>query len=60
MPTYRVYLIEADGRVRMGETFEQPDDVKAQAAFEAIDRQGLNAELWQGGRLVRKLPRDKG
>ncbi|MFC3079215.1 hypothetical protein ACFODL_14045 [Phenylobacterium terrae] len=60
MPTYRVYLIEADGRVRMGETFERPDDAAAQAAFEAIDRQGLNAELWQGGRLVRKLPRDKG
>lgn len=44
----------------MGDTFEQPDDATAQVRFEAIDRQGLNAELWQGGRLVRKLPRDKG
>lgn len=60
MPTYRVYLIDARGRVQMGDTFEQPNDAAAQARFEAIDRQGLNAELWQGGRLVRKLPRDKG
>ncbi|HEX2559969.1 hypothetical protein [Phenylobacterium sp.] len=60
MPTYRVYLIDARGRVQMGDTFEQPDDATAQVRFEAIDRQGLNAELWQGGRLVRKLPRDKG
>jgi hypothetical protein len=55
-----VYLIDARGRVQMGDTFEQPDDATAQVRFEAIDRQGLNAELWQGGRLVRKLPRDKG
>ncbi len=59
MPTYRVYLIDGHGRVRLGESFEQPDEGAALARFEAIDREGLIAELWQGGRLVRKLPRDK-
>jgi hypothetical protein len=60
LPTYRVYLIDAHGRLQLGESFEKPDDAAAKAVFDAIDRQGLNAELWQGGRLVRKLPRDKG
>ena len=59
MPTYKVYLIDPHGRVRMGESFEHSDDGEALAMFETIDREGLIAELWQGGRLLRKLPRDK-
>lgn len=59
MPTYKVYLIDANGRVRMGERFEHPGDGEALARFKAMDREGLIAELWQGGRLLRKLPRDK-
>jgi hypothetical protein len=60
VPTYRIYFIEGDGRVQLGETLDAPSDPQAVARFEAMDRNGLTAELWQGGRLVRKLPRDKG
>lgn len=60
MPTYRVYLIDRNGRVQLGQTFQLRGDEEAVAQFDSLERRGLNAELWQGGRLVRKLPRDKG
>lgn len=59
MPTYRVYFIDGDGRMQLGESLESPSDAEAIARFDLLDRRGLTAELWQGGRLVRKLPRDK-
>ena len=54
--TYRVYIIEAVGRVRLGDGFVARDEDEAVARLEALPRAGLTLELWQGGRLLRKLP----
>lgn len=55
MATYRVYIIEADGRVRLGDGFEARDDEEALARLEAPPEHGVTLELWQGGRLLRTL-----
>ncbi|MET0295695.1 MAG: hypothetical protein ABW042_11850 [Phenylobacterium sp.] len=60
MPAYRVYFIECDGRVQVGDPIQAIDDEAAIAAFDGLARPGLTSELWQGGRLVRRLPHDKG
>lgn len=57
--TYRVYIIEADGRLRLGEGFQARDDDEALARLQTLHRGGLTLELWQGGRLLRRLASDK-
>ncbi len=59
MITYRVYLIDPKGRMQLGDSFHGASDREAVSRFQQIDRQGQIAELWQGGRLIGKLPRDK-
>lgn len=58
MATYRVYIIDKHGRLQLGESFEAQDDDEALIRLDSLDRRGSTLELWQGGRLLRKLPRD--
>jgi hypothetical protein len=49
---YRIYIVSADGRLRLGEAFEAADDQLAGARAEALACGGEIAELWEGGRMV--------
>ena len=55
MPSYIVYLIDNARRVRLGERFDCAADEPAVERFGRIDREGGEAELWQGGRLIARL-----
>ncbi len=55
LTAYTTYLVDPSGRVRMGETFDQPDDASAIAHFRGLEHHGEAAELWQSGRLVARL-----
>jgi hypothetical protein len=49
---YRIYIVDADGRLHLGEAFEVVDDQAAGARAEALAAGGKIAELWEGGRMV--------
>ena len=51
---YQVYIIDAKGRVRLGEGFDAADDAEALARLETLERSDAAVELWQGGRLLRR------
>jgi hypothetical protein len=57
MPDYRIFDIDFDGQIlgrsKMIECAD--DEIALQEASIAID--GFDVELWQGGRLVARLPR---
>ena len=55
MPSYIIYLIDSARRVRLGERFDCADDGPAVERFGQVDREGGEAELWQGGRLIARL-----
>jgi hypothetical protein len=56
MAWYRVYLLDATGRIESARDFESPDDAAAIAeahrGYVAAGAPGY--ELWQGRRLVHK------
>jgi hypothetical protein len=57
MPEYRIYTVDFNGHIALpAKVIECNDDVGAvHAALLAMDR--LDVELWQGKRLVVRLPR---
>jgi hypothetical protein len=54
---YRIYIVDADGRLQLGEAFEAPDDRVAGARAESLAAKGKVAELWEGGRMVGQVSR---
>lgn len=59
MPQYRVYWVEASGGLRPAQSFTSPEDAEAIAEFQALAQQKRAAELWEGGRLVLRLPQSR-
>ncbi|MFN3521649.1 MAG: hypothetical protein ACK4YQ_05330 [Phenylobacterium sp.] len=56
MARYRIYFIDSRGRMRLGEAFDCEDEDQAHAALARAERTELEtAELWRGGRLLRRL-----
>ena len=56
---YRLYGLDGVRKVASGEWFEAEDDQKAiEVAKEMMD--GHDCELWQGRRLVARIPRLSG
>jgi hypothetical protein len=49
---YRIYIVDADGRLQLGDAFEAADDQAAAVRAEALAVKGKVAELWEGGRMV--------
>ena len=58
MPTYRIYHVGNDGRLRVGATFPAEDDADAVARAARQLTRGQAAELWEGGRPVGRFTRD--
>lgn len=58
MKSYRIYILEPDGRLQLGEAFDVPDDRVAAARAEALAEPGQTAELWEGGRIVGRVSED--
>lgn len=55
MAEYRLYGLDGVNKVSSGDWFDADDDETAiEAAKEAMD--GHDCELWQGKRLVARLP----
>ena len=57
MKAYRIYIVDADGRLHLGEAFEAVDDQAAGVRAEALAAEGKIAELWEGGRMVGQVSR---
>lgn len=57
MPAYRMYFLDAEGRVfRPPEILECADDQEAiEQAKKFVD--GLDIEVWESSRVVAKIPR---
>jgi hypothetical protein len=54
---YRVYFAQEGGRLELGESFVCASDEEALArARQARPPPGCVVELWEGGRLVARLP----
>ena len=51
---YRLYLLDASGRIRSATDLEGADDGEALDRAESL-RAEAPAELWQGARLVQRL-----
>lgn len=58
MATYRLYHVDAGGRLRPGDTFTALSDAEAVAKGRPLLRPGQGAELWDGGRLAARFSRD--
>jgi hypothetical protein len=58
LKSYRVYILEPDGRLQLGQAFEAADDVAAGGRAEAAAERGKVAELWEGGRMVGLVSKD--
>lgn len=58
MKSYRIYIIEPDGRLQLGDAFAAVDDEAAAARAGEVAQQGRTAELWEGGRLVGRVSTD--
>ena len=58
MKSYRIYILEPDGRLQLGEAFAAADDQAAAARAEEVAQKGRTAELWEGGRLVGRVSKD--
>lgn len=56
--TYRMYHVDADGRLRLGETFAAASDDEAVALARPRLRARQGAELWDGGRMAGRFSRD--
>ncbi|MGZ6038229.1 MAG: hypothetical protein ACXWKR_06150 [Phenylobacterium sp.] len=55
MKSYRIYIVDPDGRLQLGQAFEAVDDTAAAARAEAAAQRGRTAELWEGGRMVGRV-----
>jgi hypothetical protein len=56
--SYRIYIVDPDGRLQLGLAFEAVDDRAAGLQAESAARRGAAAELWEGGRLVGRVSTD--
>jgi hypothetical protein len=56
--SYRIYIVDPDGRLQLGQAFEAVDDRAASLAAESLAQRGRTAELWEGGRLVGRVSTD--
>jgi hypothetical protein len=56
--SYRIYIVDPDGRLQLGLAFEAVDDRAASAEAESAARRGRAAELWEGGRMVGQVSKD--
>jgi hypothetical protein len=52
LKSYRIYIVGADGRLQLGQAFEEADDAVAAARAVSLAVNGQTAELWEGGRMV--------
>jgi hypothetical protein len=55
LKSYRVYILEPDGRLQLGQAFEAADDGAAGGQAARAAEPGKVAELWEGGRIVGKV-----
>ncbi len=58
MKSYRIYIVDPDGRLQLGQAFEAVDDATAGAQAQGGAQRGRTAELWEGGRIVGKVSKD--
>jgi hypothetical protein len=56
--SYRIYIVDPDGRLQLGQAFEAVDDRAAAAVAESFAQRGRTAELWEGGRMVGRVSKD--
>ena len=52
MPSYRIYHVGPDGRLRLGDQFHAPHDEAAVVSAGGLVLKGQPAELWEGGRMI--------
>ncbi len=56
MPTYRAYLLNAEGKITWGDWLDAADEAEAEAKARELCAQGTPMiELWEGPRLVAEL-----
>lgn len=58
MKSYRIYIVDPDGRLQLGQAFEAVDDTAARVVAESLAKRGRAAELWEGGRIVGHVSTD--
>ncbi len=58
MKSYRIYIVDPDGRLQLGLAFDAADDKAAGAQAASVAQKGRMAELWEGGRLVGWVSKD--
>jgi hypothetical protein len=56
--SYRIYIVDPDGRLQLGQAFEATDDGIAGDLAKSFARRGRTAELWEGGRIVGRVSPD--
>jgi hypothetical protein len=55
LKSYRIYIVDGDGRLQLGQAFEAADDTVAAARALELAQMGQSAELWEGGRIVGRV-----
>ena len=55
MKAYRIYIVDPDGRLQLGQAFEATDDKAAAERAVSAASKGRIAELWEGGRIVGRV-----
>lgn len=55
MKAYRIYIVDPDGRLHLGQSFEAGDDELAASLAASFAERGRAAELWERGRIVGKI-----
>ncbi|HZZ66716.1 MAG TPA: hypothetical protein VFE18_00945 [Phenylobacterium sp.] len=58
MKSYRIYIVDPDGRLQLGQAFEAVDDRIAGDLARSFAQRGRTAELWEGGRMVGRVSTD--
>jgi hypothetical protein len=56
--SYRIYIVDPDGRLQLGQAFEAADDGIAADLAKSFAQRGRTAELWEGGRMVGRVSND--
>jgi hypothetical protein len=55
LKSYRIYIVDSEGRLQLGQAFEAADDTVAAVRSLALAEMGQSAELWEGGRIVGRV-----
>jgi hypothetical protein len=55
LKAYRIYIVDPDGRLQLGQAFEAVDDEAAAERAIGAAVKGRTAELWEGGRIVGRV-----